>query len=224
MRPGTLLRWYALQYILKDEIKDDGIILDIGSYDGEISYRLKKISPNLNITVLDVDQSGLEIANKKGLNTLCCSALKIPIENEQVDIIICLDVIEHIVEDHILVKEISRVLKTNGKVILTTPMKNGVNFPFVNKQKVLNINKKWGHVRLGYSIEDLENLFQKNNLSIVKKTKYFNFFSRFFYYLSFCSNIPLKGKKFLYEIVIKLEPFLKLKSQEHIIIAQKMKS
>ena len=43
MRPGTLLRWYALQYILKDEIKDDGIILDIGSYDGEISYRLKKI-------------------------------------------------------------------------------------------------------------------------------------------------------------------------------------
>jgi len=60
MRPGTLLRWHSLKNILKHEIKGSSTILDIGGYDGYISYRLKKIFPNLIITVVDTDEIGLE--------------------------------------------------------------------------------------------------------------------------------------------------------------------
>ena len=157
----------------------------------------------------------------KGLNTLCVSALELPIEDEQVDFILCLDLMEHIKEDDKLIKEISRVLKKSGKVILTTPMQNGVSFPFLSKQRMETINKSWGHIRNGYSLEEIEKLFQNNNLTIIKTGKYFNFFSRAIYCFSFLSKIPLKGKGLLYQMVIRLEPYISYGSKEHIIIGKK---
>ncbi len=165
MRPGTLLRWYALKSILKSEIKDGLIIFDIGSYDGFISYNLKKLFPNLKITVVDIDKSGLHIARERGLNTLYAFALKLPIKSKSIDIVLCLDLIEHVKEDDKLIKEISKVLKEDGKVIVTTPMQNGVSFPFLSRQEIEAINKSWGHVRKGYSLENIKNLFETNNIN-----------------------------------------------------------
>lgn len=221
MRPGTLLRWHALKHLFESEVKDDSVMLDIGGYDGEISYRLKNIFPSLKIAVVDVDQSGLKLASERGLNTLCASVLELPIEDERIDFILCLDLIEHVKKDDKLVKEISRVLKKNGKVILTTPMQNGVSFPFLSKQRIEAINKSWEHVRNGYSLEEIKELFQNNNLNIIKTGKYFNFFSRTVYCFSFLSKILLKGKSLLYRMVVRLEPYISYGSKEHIIIGKK---
>jgi len=221
-RPGTLLRWYALKNILKSEIKDGSIVLDLGSYDGFIAYNLKKLLSNLRITVVDIDKSGLQIAKRRGLNTLYASATKFRWRDNSTDIILCLDLIEHVKEDDKLIKEISRVLKKDGKVILTTPMQNGVSFPFLSKQRIETINKSWGHLRMGYSLKEIKELFQNNNLEILKTSKYFNLFSRFAYWFNFFSRIPLKGKGLLYRIVMRLEPSIKWGAQEHIIIAKKV--
>jgi len=223
MRPGTLLRWYALKNILRHEIWNGAVILDIGGYDGEICYRLKKILPKLNITVVDIDKTGLKLAREKGLNILYASALRLPIKNSQIDIVLCLDLIEHVKEDSGLIKEISRVLKKDGKVILTTPMQEGVSFPFLSKQKIETINKSWGHVRKGYSLKEIENLFKNYNLMIIKTSEYFNIISRFIYRFSFLSRIPLKGKSLLYRIVVGLEPYIKWGTNEHVIIGQEVK-
>ena len=102
-------------------------------------------------------------------------------------------------------------------------MQDGVSFPFLSKQKIETINKSWGHVRKGYSLKEIEELFKNNNLMIIKTSEYFNFFSRFVYRFSFLSGIPLKGKSLLYRIVIRLEPYIKWGANEHIIIAKKVK-
>jgi len=222
VRPGTLLRWVALKNLLKSEIKDNSVILDIGSYDGEISYRLKNMLPKLNITVVDIDKIGLKLAREKGLDTLYASALELPIEDSQVDIVLCLDLLEHVEEGDTLIKEISRVLKKDGKVILTTPMQNGVSFPFLSKQKIETINKSWGHIQKGYSLENIEELFRNNNLKIIKTSKYFNFLSRLAYWFNSFSGIHLKGKSLLYRMVIRLEPYIKWGSEEHIITDKKV--
>lgn len=221
MRPGTLLRWHALKNILKSEIKDGITILDIGGYDGFISYKLNKIFPNLKITVVDVDKSGLQIAKGRGLSTLCSSGLELPIKDNLVDVVLCLDLLEHIKEDNALIKEISRILKKNGKIILTTPMQNGVTFPFLNKEKTEIINKNWSHFRKGYSLKRIEKLFENNDLTIERKNGYFNFFTRLAYRFLMISKISFKGKYFLYRLIIKLEPFIKIGAQEHIIIGKK---
>ncbi|MCJ7691296.1 MAG: class I SAM-dependent methyltransferase [Clostridiaceae bacterium] len=94
-----MLRWYALKNILKSKIRDGLTILDIGGYDGFIAYNLKKLLPNLKITVVDIDKSGLRLAKEKGLNILNASALKLPIEDNRVDVVLCLDLLEHIKEE-----------------------------------------------------------------------------------------------------------------------------
>ena len=101
-------------------------------------------------------------------------------------------------------------------------MQNGVSFPFLSKQKIETINKGWGHIRKGYSLENIEELFRKNNLKIIKTSKYFNFFSRFTYWFNSFSRIPLKGKSLLYRTVIRLKPYIRFGAEEHIIVGKKV--
>lgn len=223
MRPGTLLRWHSLKNILKHEIKDGSTILDIGGYDGYISYHLKKIFPNLVITVVDTDELGLELAKNRGLNVICASALELPIKDKEFDIVFCFDLIEHVKEDVKLLRELSRVLKDDGKIILTTPMKDGVSFPLLNKKKNEIINKNWGHVRKGYSLDQIEELFKLSHFIIDKEDRYFNYFTRVVYRLTILSGIPLKGIDLLYQAIIRLEPYIKCGSQEYTIVGKKVK-
>lgn len=221
MRPGTLLRWQALKKILKSEIKDGSKILDLGGYDGFISYNLRKFLPHLKVTVVDIDESGLQQARGRRLETINASALNLPIKDNQIDGVLCLDLIEHIKEDDRLVKEISRVLKRRGKIVLTTPRKKGISFPFLSRKKIVMINKDWGHVRQGYSLKEIKRLFKEANLVIGKMDKYFNFFSRFVYWLSFLSKRPLGDKNRLYRLILRLEPYIKYGAQCHIVVAKK---
>jgi SAM-dependent methyltransferase len=131
--------------------------------------------------------------------------------------------IEHVKEDVKLVKELSRVLKDNGKIILTTPMKDGVSFPMLNKKKNEIINKNWGHVRKGYSLEQIRELFKLNHLIIDKEDKYFNYFSRLAYRFGILSRIPLRGMALLYQAIIRLEPYIKYGSEEYIIVGRKIR-
>ena len=222
MRPGTLLRWYALKNILKSEIDKCSTVLDIGSYDGFISHNLMKLVPNLSVIVVDIDKAGLQLAKQKGLNTLHASAFELPIESNRFDSVVCLDLIEHVKEDNKLINEISRVLKKDGNVILTTPMQNGISFPFMSEEEIEAVNKGWGHFRKGYSLKDIEKLFENSNLMVVKRSKYFNFLSRLIYWFNYLSGIPLKGKGLLYQLVIRLEPYIKYGAKEHIIIGRKV--
>jgi len=71
------------------------------------------------------------------------------IEDNSFDYVITFQVIEHIEDDHLFVKEIKRVLKPNGKAIITTP----------NIEMSLTRNP-W-HVR-EYTAQEMENLMLKH--------------------------------------------------------------
>lgn len=204
--------------MLHSEIKDGSIVLDIGGYDGFISYQLRDLK-DLNITVVDLDKEALEAAQRKGLRTLWSSALSMPIQDSSVDVVLCLDLIEHVEEDTRLIREISRVLKKSAKIILTTPMSGKALIPFLNMDV---INKQWGHVRNGYTLEQIKCLFRNNQLCLQKCDRYQNIFSRYAYYFAFLSGIPLRGKYGLYRAVIRLEPFIKIGAWEHVILGQKL--
>lgn len=222
VRPVTLLRWHTLKRVLESEIKEGSTIFDIGGYDGFISYNLKKLFPKLNITTIDIDKAGLQEAIERGLNALYASALELPIKDNLVDVVICLDIIEHVQEDCRLIKEISRVLKKGGKVILSTPMQNGISFPLISKEKSKIINKNWGHVRMGYELKELEILFKNDDLAIEKTLKYFNLFTKLAY-LFLLSSYPILNRvgRILYGLTVKLEPYIKYQAEAHIIIGKK---
>lgn len=54
-------------------------------------------------------------------------ATDIPVENESYDAILCTEVIEHVPNPDMVIKEIARILRKGGKLILTAPMSSGLH-------------------------------------------------------------------------------------------------
>ena len=218
VRPGTLKRWHAMEYILRPKIMDGQVLLDVGGYDGFISYKLTEIFPNLKATVVDIDYSGLKLAKRRGINVLHASADALPIRDNSVDIMICFDLIEHVSNDAGVIKEVSRVLKGNGIVFLTCGLKNRTIIPF---KDMTMIYKSWGLARNGYEFAEIKNMFDSNSLDICTRGRHSNIFTRYAYFLAFLSSIHLRGKRRLYRALIRLEPFLKIRTTDHTIVGVK---
>ena len=220
MRPGTLLRWYALNGILKSAIKNASVILDIGGFDGYIFHEMSREITGKDITVVDLDKSGLKTAREMGLKTLEASVMDLPFPDSHADLILCLDLLEHVEDDGRVMQEISRVLKKDGTIVLTTPMEEGVSFQFMKRERIESINRGWGHIRLGYSLDQIKRIFIRNGLEIITISRYFNFFTRLVYRFTFLSK-SFRFNWSVYESALKLEPYFKLGSQEYIIVAKK---
>lgn len=220
MRPGTLLRWYALKPILRSEIKDGSVVLDIGGYDGFISDKLRTMKA-IDISVLDLDKEGLSSALAKGLKTIHSSGLSLPVENRSVDVILALDLIEHVDDNERFLKDFYRVAKKDAKLILTTPMKEKKLIPLLTDERMAEIHKQWGHVRYGYTFRELEDLLKTTGFSIVRRSSYHNILSRFAYYFGAFSKPSIRGKWLLYRAIIRLEPILRVGTWEHLLICKK---
>ena len=103
-------------------------ILDIGCGDGVLTYLIYQQS-KATITGLDYDKSSLEAAKKifkvKKAKTkfISGSAYKLPFKANSFDIVVSTEVIEHLSKTDQYLSEINRVVKSQGKVIITTPIK-----------------------------------------------------------------------------------------------------
>jgi SAM-dependent methyltransferase len=80
------------------------------------------------------------------------------------DQVICFETIEHIMDDRKLVKNIAALLKSGGRLLLTTPYKYG---KFWAHAKVSS-TEDGGHVRIGYDENDLTAMFKEYGLQIAR--------------------------------------------------------
>jgi len=99
-----------------------GSILDVGCGFGTISGILQS-TLDMKAFGLDCDSDRLQEANKKGIVTaqINLETDKFPFEDETFDTALFVEVLEHIARPQHCLSEISRVIKRNGELILTTP-------------------------------------------------------------------------------------------------------
>lgn len=103
----------------------------------------------------------------------------IPIKSGTFDKIVCVDVLEHIPTDNKVVAEFSRILKENGEVLVHVPnLKRYNRMNMKEKQRSLKLEKSYGHVRSGYTLNQLIYLFKKNSIQIYDYTYTFGFWSQ----------------------------------------------
>tara|TARA_B110000261_G_scaffold161743_1_gene203778 strand:- start:443 stop:1219 length:777 start_codon:yes stop_codon:yes gene_type:complete len=99
-----------------------GTVLEIGSGEG---YGIMELAP-LADNYIAVDKYNTEISDElMKTNNITFIQTEVPplkeIEDNSIDFVVTFQVIEHIKDDEMFLKEIYRVLKPGGKVILTTP-------------------------------------------------------------------------------------------------------
>jgi len=112
-------------------IPKDSIILDAGA--GERRY--KNACSHLKYIAQDFGQydgkGGVALQtgswNNEGLD-IVCDITSIPLPDNSVDAILCTEVFEHLPSPIEAIKEFSRLLKPNGKLILSAPFASLVHF------------------------------------------------------------------------------------------------
>jgi len=105
---------------MKDMIDTKSKMIEIGAGTGNVSRYLKR-KGYVNIAVGEMHSNGLKYAKSYGIDKCYqFDLLRAPFENE-FDVIALFDVLEHIENDDLALENISKMLREEGKVVLTVP-------------------------------------------------------------------------------------------------------
>lgn len=166
---GPISIWllYKQRRILSQiELNKNSVILDVGCATGR---GLKFLSKKCTKKLFGIDLSPLMINKaKKLLKTKAtlkvASVEKIPFNSNKFDFVINTESFHHFPDPDKAIKEMSRVLKKNGKLIIAD-----INF-YSNFIHWLYKRLEPGHVKI-YSEQQFQDLFLKNKLKIIEQKR-----------------------------------------------------
>ena len=95
------------------------LILDIGCGTGAMSARLKQWG---QVVSADFSPLALQFSRRRGLqNLVCADAMRLPFASNAFDALVAMDMLEHLPDDVLALREFHRVLKPGGVVLATVP-------------------------------------------------------------------------------------------------------
>lgn len=224
----THIRWRAIKGFIK--LNDIKTVIDIGCGSGTFTFELALKNNALEIVGIDISKNAIDLANfikervkTNNVNFCYLDATKsYPYPDNHFDLVLLIDIIEHVQDDESIIREASRVLKPKGYMIISVPTPN---YPLFFGR---NFHEEIGHVRNGYWLDDLAKLLGKHNLNIVnyryytylpssivcalfyrylRKVKYIGFFaSPVLNVLSFLDAVwPIRSRNFASSLVVKAQ-------------------
>ncbi len=123
-------------------------LLDVGCGGGLIAEPMTRLGAN--VTGIDASEKNINVAkfhaeqmNLK-INYLCATPEKL---NEQFDVILCLEIIEHVADVDLFIKSCAKLLKKNGIIFFATLNRTAKSFLFaiVGAEYILNWLPKGTH-------------------------------------------------------------------------------
>lgn len=214
----TFIQHQRVYDFCKKYIKNKNV-LEAGCGSGFGTYRLADYAKN--IIGIDVDEFSLNKAKEKfkkpNLSFILGDITSLGL-SRKFDVIISLQVIEHIEEDLFFVEKLQSMLETNGLLILSTPNRLTSSF-----------NENPYHVR-EYSFKELQQLLKRNFKSVkmlglhgnktirkyekIRRAQIEKFLS--FDLLKIRKNIPLTLKKRLFDIASTINRYIILKKNKNL--------
>lgn len=161
--------WFiARKKILSDQVqklfqdKKDLKILNVGAALGASTIMLQKFG---TVTSLEYNKECCEFVKKElGMDFINGSITELPFNDNEFDLVCAFDVVEHVQDDSLAIKELHRVCRPGGYTFTTVP-----TFKFMWSEHD-DINE---HVRR-YTMKNYLSLFNIENTSVHFKS-YFNF-------------------------------------------------
>lgn len=139
-------------------------ILDVGCGTGINLTYLKAITDF--VIGIDLSKEAIEFCKLRGHKKLSqANVLSLPFKDNSVEIVLALDILEHIENDELAIREFKRVLKSEGKLLITT---SAFNF-------LWGMHDDIHHHYRRYTRRELVNKIKKYNFYI-QKISYTNIF------------------------------------------------
>jgi SAM-dependent methyltransferase len=146
------LRKIALQF------PEEASVLDAGSGFGQYTWRMSRMNRKWKVRAVDINQEQIDDCNAFFRKTGLCDrvsfyACDLTTLNEYnfYDLVLSIDVMEHIEEDVVVFQNFYKSLKNNGIVVISTPSNRGGSDVHADHQESF-IDE---HVRDGYSIKEI---------------------------------------------------------------------
>jgi SAM-dependent methyltransferase len=213
--------WYReRQWLLKKFVKTyrvEGKALDIGASAGYYSQTLHKLG--FQVLAIENEPVGVEICRNRGLQTLSGKAESLGVSDNSQDLVILMDVLEHVENDLAAMSEVSRVLKAGGFLFLTVP----VGMELWSEHDV-----QAKHFRR-YEYKDIEKILDLNEIEILNY-KYWNVVLRPIlilrrrYFQGNDIGLPSRPLNLLLASIIKIERILpvgKLRGVSLVVVGRK---
>lgn len=172
-----------------------GFVFDNGCGIGQYVAHLTPLGGT--VFGLEYDYEQIQQAKPRGDKLVQAAGENLPFPNESFDLILSHEVIEHVQDDRVAVREMVRTLKPGGRIVLFCPNRgypvetHGVywrgkyrfgNIPFVNWLPTPVRDRLAPHVRV-YTARELGKLFEGLSIRVIQKTiifgAYDNIIARF---------------------------------------------
>lgn len=170
------LKWPVLAPLIP---KKTGVsILDFGCGKGHILSELGKLNPTANLVGLDVSESALKVAHERlpGVQFYYIEdGGTFPLDDTSVDFIFTSEVIEHVYDTENAFRELARVLRPGGTLLLTTPYHGLVkNLAITLFGFDRHFDPSSPHVRF-FTNRSLSRMLERNGLTITRRGYYGRF-------------------------------------------------
>ncbi|UQD56145.1 bifunctional 2-polyprenyl-6-hydroxyphenol methylase/3-demethylubiquinol 3-O-methyltransferase UbiG [Flavobacterium sp. K5-23] len=203
------------RYAIAQKITNNKVVLDIASGEGYGSFLLSKSATKVfgvDIDEESINHAKVKYASSKNIEFSVGSTDAIPLEDRSVDVVISFETIEHHDKHDLMMKEISRVLKKNGVLLISSPEKSiyssrDPNNPYHIKELTLDdfsdlLKRNFKNVNLfnqrfvigslihliDQDCESKFNLFDGDYLQIKNKLDEDDFYNKSYFNLAICSN------------------------------------
>lgn len=163
-------------FLLNKNIKD---ILDAGSGIGAYTFWLGKKFAKAHITGGDIDiqkiHTSKELNKELHIKNVAFTYLDITKikKNSIYDLIVAIDVLEHIEENELVLNNFYRILRNKGYLYIHVPQPN--------QKRIFFSSRTWrhkDHVREGITKNDLEKVLNKLDFKIIVSRETFGFFGK----------------------------------------------
>ena len=154
-------------------------VLDLGVAQGTVSRQLQKCGGRW----IHADSDWQNVRECRDLFPGCVVQVdgrRLPFGPDSFDRVLLLDFLEHMTDDAAVLGEVRRVLRKDGRIVISTPI-SGKSF-ILNKLKnrVGLTPETYGHVREGYSLGRLRELLADSGFETETATTYAKFFVELF--------------------------------------------
>ncbi|MEK7472867.1 MAG: class I SAM-dependent methyltransferase [Patescibacteria group bacterium] len=179
-----------------NEIKNGkGNILDVGVGYGFIEDLIVKNNLNFNMSGLDISKQIIINANKKYRGKFIVGNItKIKFIDNQFDYVLALDILEHLSSEELNkgLGEIYRIMKSNGKLIISVPLNENDH------------DSKQNHHIQKFNLEKIIKTLKKSNFLVTKKYELISY-KKYYFLKNVINRIVKLSKPNLLILICKKE-------------------